>query len=128
MPDTLTGDYYLVMVADAGSKFDEQDEENNLFYVTGTNSGPIRFSNGVQQRRGVEAGFSFANPLSKPDFMAPQAKQFNTAVNASHRNAYSPEEIVSMLRHKVKTGEYAQMVSAFKANRNNAHTTQAATR
>ncbi|MEM8909556.1 MAG: C1 family peptidase, partial [Bacteroidota bacterium] len=30
----ITGDYYLVLVADAGDQFSEQDELNNLFYTT----------------------------------------------------------------------------------------------
>jgi len=118
MPSTLNGDYYLVMITDATSKFAEQDEDNNLFYVTDQN--PVRFVNGIGGRSGADnAPRVYRNPITQqPSTALASIKNgrsafMHTAVNKRQPNAYGPDEIVGLINHQVKTGAFEQKVQAY---------------
>lgn len=104
VPTTLTGTYYLVLYADATSKIDEQNEQNNLFYTTGQN--PLVFAKGVAARQSAEGMelFTFSNK-KKPTITHLKSNEFQTAINKDNLNAYSPDEIINFLKEKKKTGE-----------------------
>ncbi len=104
VPTTLTGTYYLVLYADATSKIDEQNEQNNLFYTTGQN--PLVFAKGVAARQSAEGMelFTFSNK-KKPTIAHLKSNEFQTAINKDNLNAYSPDEIINFLKEKKKTGE-----------------------
>jgi hypothetical protein len=113
MPTTISGEYYLVMIADVTDKFAENDESNNIFYVT--DQDPITFTNGVSQRSDRSAGqMTFKNTLPSSQKLSAAATHFRTAVTEKHRNAYSPAEIIGMLRHKVKTGDFHKKVASYR--------------
>ena len=123
MPTNLSGDYYLVMVADVNNKFTEQDEDNNLFYTT--DQDPITFQNGVGGRRGIEGQDpqAYSNPLkARNAHLSKEAAKLRTARNSSHRNAYSPKEIVSLLHDRARTGELAQKVAIYRQNQPDIYT------
>ncbi len=106
MPANITGSYYLILYADATSKIDEQNEQNNLFYTTGQN--PIVFKNGSAARlsNGIEitTNFKFENNKKiNPALL--KNNEFNSAINSENLNAYSPEEIIGFLKEKKKSGE-----------------------
>ena len=114
MPTTISGQYYLVMIADVTDKFVENDESNNIFYVT--EQDPITFANGVSQRGDRGAGpMTFKNSLPASQKLSSTAAHFRTAVTEKNKNAYSPAEIIGMLRHKVKTGDFQKKVAAYRS-------------
>lgn len=110
----ITGSYYLLCLADAEDKFQEQDEMNNLFYTT---LYPIDFVDGVEYwKSSGESGqsFNFRNdiPFSMESI---KRTKYNTAVNDEFRNAYTPEEILEFFKKEKMSGrldkkidEYAQ--------------------
>ncbi|MBD2701715.1 C1 family peptidase [Spirosoma sp. BT702] len=111
-PSNLSGSYYLVLMVDADDTFDEFDEEDNYFYTTDR---PIKFKNGYAAREGYEqagVAFSFKNKLT---IKSPEKarKQFTTAVNADHQNAYAPQEIFNFIRQQKKSGALAQKVKQY---------------
>ncbi|GAB3694694.1 hypothetical protein GCM10027592_15860 [Spirosoma flavus] len=111
-PSNLSGSYYLVLMVDADDTFDEYDEEDNYFYTTDR---PIKFRNGYAAREGYDqagTAFSFKNKLT---IKSPKntRKQFATAVNAEHLNAYAPQEIFNFLRQQKKSGALAQKVKQY---------------
>jgi C1A family cysteine protease len=111
MPSNITGKYYLVLVADATDKFQEKDEENNLFYTTDE---PKSFTNGVAPRSAtVEKPWGFQNTL-KPTLENLKNNTFRSAVNATHHNAYTPEEIIANLKAEAKNGNLDKKMAAFK--------------
>jgi hypothetical protein len=99
----ITGEYYIVMLADASEKFKENDEQNNVFYTTVE---PKYFDGGYSELRPSNNNanyFKFTNTLqSSKDNL--QKSVYNTAVTAKHRNAYSPEEIKAFVKHEYETG------------------------
>jgi C1A family cysteine protease len=109
MPNNLNGMYYLVVFGDATDKFtSESDESNNLFYTTSQE--PIFFENGVgDKRNGLND--RFLNPLGSKGIQSNAADGFRTAVNASHRNAYTPEEIIGFLKKEVHNGKLAAKIA-----------------
>jgi hypothetical protein len=110
---SLNGSYYLVVFGDVTDKYtSENDESNNLFYTTSQE--PLNFVNGVGGRRDVNN--RFLNPLRSSQLLSKDAAQFRTAVNALHRNAYSPEEIIGFLKKEVRNGRLAGKVNQAKMN------------
>jgi len=102
MPE-ITGDYYLAMIVDAGDKFTEQDEMNNIFYST---LDPKYFEAGYSNlKSGGSNGqyFKFTNSL--PNTTANiQKSEFNSAVTKRNRNAYSPQEIKAFFAQEKASG------------------------
>lgn len=95
----LNGNYYLVLVADAGGIFNEQNEQNNIFYTTG--QFPKMFVNGYSSKSKND---DFKN-TKEPNKDRLKKTDFNTAVNEKNRNAYTPQEIMGFIKYKIKTGE-----------------------
>lgn len=113
MPSNLTGEYYIVMIADVTNKFEEGNEQNNLFYTT---SYPVYFQSGVAfKKSNADHPFSFQNASKvKPTKADIRVSQYKTAVTPSNPNAYRPDEIVNFLKAKHKTGELRQKIDAHK--------------
>lgn len=107
MPATITGKYFLVVYADAYDAIRESNEDNN-FYFIGTEGGkPLDFVNGVMQ-----------NKPAKPTALAKTAVK--AAVKAAAKsvqeiggsaNAYTPEEIRSLVSQSKKSGALAKKIS-----------------
>ena len=117
MPPNLNGSYYLVVFGDVTDKFtSENDESNNLFYTTSQE--PMVFQNGVGGRRDV-ANDRFLNPLNSSQLLSKASGAYRTAVNVAHRNAYTPEEIITFLKKEVKNGRLASKISIAKQKQGN---------
>ena len=104
----INGDYYLVLIADAFNVIPETDEQNNFFFLTGNDGGPIKFVNGVGYPfcpGGVEnrSNDSAINPL--------------TPKNDQNPNAYTPEELRFFLTTMQKNGKLKQVVGEFESGR-----------
>lgn len=107
----ITGAYYLLLAADAADVFQEEDEMNNLFYTTNPN--PAWFINGIALKSSQNKGqaMQFKNDI-KLDINNIKNTRFNTAVNSENRNAYTPEEIISFIKAKKRSGELEKRVAA----------------
>ncbi len=112
--DWITGDYYLVLIADGYDKIAEYDESNNYFYLTDADGGPIEFYRGIMQESPATKNYT--------KNMNPQIGEnspMQTAVDEQHLNTYSTKEIQEMLKHRLATGDIKRKVDAFiKTNKN----------
>lgn len=101
MPE-ITGFYYLLCIADAEDKFQEQDELNNLFYTT---IDPVYFEYGI----GTKSSQKFYNPFTfknEVEFNKEKTRRtkYNSAVTQDFRNAYTPEEIIEFFKKEKISG------------------------
>jgi hypothetical protein len=99
MPD-ITGEYYLVIIADGYDVLTEVDEENNYFYLTDTNGEPIQITNGVIQDQLMDNSKSGVVPPKK---FGPSERP--TVRTQKNLNAYTPDEITAMIKNRKETGE-----------------------
>ncbi len=99
MPN-VTGSYYLVMIADAFSSVSETNENNNYYFLTNSEGGPLTFSDGVMKTR-IANNKSVST--SKPKKGADHPHQ--TAVTDLAPNTYSPAEISAVIDQMRKSGE-----------------------
>lgn len=110
MPE-ITGFYYLLCLADAEDKFQEQDEMNNLFYTT---IDPVYFEYGVEYKSSgaKESPFTFKNdiPYSKENI---KRSKYNTVVTEKFRNAYTQEEIREFFKKEKQSGRLDKKVDAY---------------
>lgn len=112
MPTTLTGSYYIVLVADSDDIFDEYDEEDNFFYTT---DNPIVFRNGAGGRISFKDNgkeFSFKNSISK-NGPKDLKKQFRSTINSERLNDYSTQEIAEFIIQKKKSGELDKKIKDY---------------
>lgn len=116
----LNGYYYLVMIADPGGAFIEQNEQNNLFYTTAQS--PKYFSNGFSYRNvPLIDSFSFKNDVSLTSTSLKRSL-FSSAVNENNHNAYTPEEIVGFIKQEIKNGDLKKKTEQQVANNSNIST------
>lgn len=94
---SLTGQYYLVLVADAFDCISETDEENNYLFFGDANGNPITFNNGTP------SNLAKSLSLSKK-FVCPAQNSKNRCQdvrNENNLNAYTSDEIAAMIKaHK----------------------------
>lgn len=99
MPN-ITGKYYLVMIADAFSSVSESNENNNYYFLTSSDGGPLTFADGVLQNK-ISNNKSVST--AKPKKNADHPRQ--TAVTDQAPNTYSPAEISRVITEMRKNGE-----------------------
>ncbi len=105
MPN-LSGYYYLVLIADAGDKFDEQDEMNNLYYTT---INPKYFESGYSSRSSGDTNkndvsqFNFINN-DLPNAETLKVNKHNSIITDDFRNAYTQKEILEFIKIENKNG------------------------
>ncbi len=113
MPSNINGQYYLVLVADGFNDLAEANEDNNFFFYSKADGKPYEFVNGIIQ--GVVPNKSaIANKKPSPF----QNTETQTVISKSNPNAYSPEEILKLVKHKKETGELQQKALQFKFKQN----------
>ncbi len=104
MPD-VTGDFYLVILADGFDTFEEVDESNNITYFTNPDGSPLHIENGIIQ-----------NPPAKSFVLKRQAPEmgedadFESVVTSTNKNAYTPQEIRQMLLNEWKSGRLGRKI------------------
>ena len=109
MPE-ITGEYYLLLFADAYDAFGEDDELNNLFYTT---IDPKYFEDGYSHMaQGPSTSFQFQNNL-KLDEAKLKSNPHNTIVTPHFKNAYTPEEIFEFVKKEKENGNLDQKVDEF---------------
>ena len=103
MPETLNGEYYIVLAADAFASVDESNEDNNYLYFTTSDGNPIKFTNGVATN--VEDGgkvYAKSRKIVCPKQNDPSPCQ--SMVNEQHPNTYSTDEISALLNVEKASG------------------------
>ena len=116
MPE-LSGLYYLVMIADAGDKFAEQDEMNNLYYTT---LDPKYFDYGYSSKSSQSTSVN-ENSISKFNFVNTEEPNLEnlkqstnqTAVTEDFKNAYTQEEILEFIKREKLNGNIDNKVSKY---------------
>ncbi|WP_175455649.1 C1 family peptidase [Winogradskyella thalassocola] len=117
MPE-LSGYYYLVLIADAEDKFNEQDELNNLFYTT---LNPKYFDFGYSSRSSSQDGnetsdnfsqFNFVNN-GEPNLQALKKNNHQTVVTDNFKNAYTQQEILEFIKREKINGNIDSKVDAY---------------
>lgn len=111
----VTGDYYLVIIADGFDQFVETDEDNNFSYYAYEDGSPLEIINGVIQNPPAAPTKSLMLKNGVPT--KGQASDFPTVKTKSNANAYTTAEIGSMLKHHMQTGELQKKVVEFNANK-----------
>jgi len=111
MPKNLNGNYYTVLYADVTEKFEETDEEDNFFFFP--EQEPKTYSNGVGARKNVLID-SYQNNMGISKMNSHEAKRFHTMVSNKNRNAYTPQEIICMLKKEKRNGNLDRKINAFK--------------
>ncbi len=101
LPD-VTGEYYLVLMADAFGNVEESNEDNNYYFLMTSDGNPLTLENGVITS-------TIGNNNKSLTLKAVKAVQdadvdCQTAVTKAAPNAYSPEEITAFIRAEKKSG------------------------
>ena len=100
----LNGDYFLMMVADGELEIAEADESDNYFFPSLI---PVRFNNGIPSARGTTPSApGRIMSGNKPNFSELASGQLRP--QSPHDNAYTPEEIQSLVKQELKNGNLAQ--------------------
>jgi C1A family cysteine protease len=113
----LNGYYYLVLIADPGGAFSEQNEQNNVFYTSA--QFPKFFNNGVSNRsKSQEDSLYFLNrTMATPSSL--KTSTYNSAVNDLYKNAYTPAEIIGFMKKNIKSGDLRKKLDEQKKYNNN---------
>ena len=106
----ITGDYYLVLMADCYDVIREGNEDNNFYFITAADGKPIHYINGVPQNMSSKS-LQLKKSEKKPDFFANTDNQ--TLVKPGNLNTYTPQELKTMLLHDKKTGKLEKKIKAF---------------
>lgn len=105
----ITGDYYLLMLADAGDVFQEEDEQNNFFY---TSLNPVYFNNGNALLKKNDSSHSSRNDNGINAEVINQS--INTSLtNGKMKNAYTSKELLQLLNNEKNNGNLKRKVSDF---------------
>jgi C1A family cysteine protease len=111
----ITGKYYLLAFADAYDVIKESNEDNN-FYFIGTNGGkPLEFASGVMQNKPANVA---AKILAKETSgnKIPRALAKSVQEIGGSLNAYTPEEIKTLVLRGKKNGILAKKVAEYRAS------------
>lgn len=99
----INGLYYLVMIADAGDRFQENDEQNNLFY---TSVYPVYFEDGYGLKSSSQTQLEFKNP----DKFTIDNQKYSNIQTDKFKNAYTAEEIKSYFKKEIDSNRFLQKV------------------
>ncbi len=98
MPD-ISGEYFLVLIADGFNDITEADEDNNYFWLTASDGGSITISNGIiQDALQVNTKSNKLIPDAFDDSPSP------TIRTKKNLNAYTVDEIRSLIKNRIESG------------------------
>lgn len=98
--NNVNGKYYVCLIADAFDGVAESDEDNNYYYITAADGGPITIRNGVIQSTLAKKAISKSNAKPRQG----QKSASPTARTEQNVNAYTPDEISKMITEHRKNG------------------------
>ena len=111
MPN-ITGKYYLVVYADAYDAIAEGNEDNNFYFITAENGKPLEFVNGIIQNTMVSSVLK-ANKIPT----AFQNAKTQTTVRSGNLNAYTPNEVATILHRDKESGKLDAKVAQLKSSK-----------
>ncbi|MCL2102000.1 MAG: hypothetical protein FWH22_09850, partial [Fibromonadales bacterium] len=117
MPN-ITGDYYLVVYADAFDVIKESNEDNNFYFITAANGKPLKFTNGIMQSIPAKAtvASNSDNILGKKmERIAPAT----SVAELGELNAYTPQEIKLLLSKSKQNGVLSKKNAEYRNNNAN---------
>lgn len=97
MPE-VTGNYYLVLMADGYDDIAEVNEQNNFYFVMAEGGRPLQFRKGVLTNRVAHSTLKAAD--DQP--LTPQTM--------GNSNAYTPQEVARVLRSYKESGKLQDMI------------------
>jgi len=106
---SITGDYYLLLYADFKDVIAESNEDNNFYFITSEGGKPLKFKNGVMQSIPVNS-----MALAKKSKPAP----VHSVVDLGELNAYTPQEIKTLLNRDKKNGVLAKKIAEHRETAN----------
>ena len=101
MPN-ITGDYYLVLMADGFDKVSEQYEQNNFIFLTAADRKPLKIVNGVIQSTIAKSLYDETSNFSEMKKDVP--------------NAYTTKEIGQLIKYQLRTGDIEKNAALLKAS------------
>ena len=104
MPD-VSGSYYLVLISDAFSGVDESNEDNNYYYLTTADGGPLKIEKGVIKSN-IDNNKTLASRFRRVRKNEPSPMQ--SAINEESANTYTTEEISALLNGERRSGRLAK--------------------
>lgn len=115
VPSTLNGDYYFVLIADGYDVIKEDDEDNNYYFFTADNDEPIKITNGVIDNSNISKKKLLKSAPGKN-----ASSPMPTVRTKSNPNTYSPDEIMTLIKHQKQTGELQLKAAQFMAKKQRA--------
>ena len=111
MPN-IKGYYYLVCLADGYDVVKEKDEANNYYFITDAKGLPLQINNGIVNSR------MGSRVLSQEALRTGDRVKTVAPVDLSgDRNAYTPQEIGSMIKTLKENGQLKEAIRAFNAQK-----------
>ena len=111
MPSTLTGSYYLVLIADGFDVIEEYDEANNYLYYTKQNGDPFNILNGVIQDDDNVSKSRSNNFMTDPVYHA--KSPYPSVRTYKNVNTYSTAEISNMIKHHKESGKLEEKLNEY---------------
>jgi hypothetical protein len=108
---SITGDYYLVVFADAYEKIQETNEDNNFYFITAANGKPLKFNKGVLQSKIETPAVASANVLAKK---AGRGAPAASVAELGELNGYTPQEIKTLIKRSKQNGTLAKKVAQYR--------------
>jgi hypothetical protein len=108
---SITGDYYLVVFADAYEKIQESNEDNNFYFITAAGGKPLKFNNGVLQSTIAMPVATASNVLAKKISRGAPAA---SVAELGELNGYTPQEIKSLIKRSKQNGVLAKKIAEYR--------------
>jgi len=107
----ITGDYYLVVFADAYEKIQESNENNNFYFITAANGKPLKFHNGVLLSTIANPVAATSNALAKKTGRSAPA---TSVAELGELNGYTPQEIKFLIKRSKQSGVLAKKIAEYR--------------
>lgn len=117
----ITGFYYLVVMADPFNSVPETNEQNNFFFIADPYGYPYYIQNGIPYASAKTRSTGGGDQQTKlGNNRLIDEKPLHSPVTKENRNAYTPDEIRSMILQHKQSGELDKKIREFDENRANA--------
>ena len=106
----IVGFYYLVVYVDYKDVIRESDENNNMYFIADKDGKPLEFVWGVEER--IFGNSTASAALGK----RPRPAPVHSVVDLGELNAYTPQEIKTLLNRDKKNGTLAKKIAEYREN------------
>jgi len=108
---SITGDYYLVVFADAYEKIQESNEDNNFYFITAANGKPLKYNKGILQSTIANPTVAINNVLAKKTGRSAPAA---SVAELGELNGYTPQEIKFLIKRDKQNGVLAKKIAEYR--------------